>query len=102
LLADPESSVKRALLTNITCLCVFFGRQKANDILLSHMITYLNDKDWMLRRYVYLTDMLIIYECLLLGYSAFFESVKGVGTFVGSKSLETYILPLMVQSLAGK
>ncbi|KAL9539523.1 hypothetical protein MBANPS3_010209 [Mucor bainieri] len=81
LLADPESSVKRALLTNITCLCVFFGRQKANDILLSHMITYLNDKDWMLR-------------------SAFFESVKGVGTFVGSKSLETYILPLMVQSLA--
>ncbi|KAG1061880.1 hypothetical protein G6F42_027565 [Rhizopus arrhizus] len=45
------------------------------------MITYLNDKDWMLR-------------------SAFFESVKGVGTFVGSKSLETYILPLMVQSLA--
>lgn len=35
-------------------------------------------------------------------YSAFFESVKGVGTFVGSKSLETYILPLMVQSLAGK
>lgn len=34
-------------------------------------------------------------------YSAFFESVKGVGTFVGSKSLETYILPLMVQSLAG-
>jgi phosphoinositide-3-kinase regulatory subunit 4 len=51
LLIDSESSVKRALLANITCLCVFFGRQKANDILLSHMITYLNDKDWMLRRY---------------------------------------------------
>ncbi|KAG0188811.1 Serine/threonine-protein kinase [Apophysomyces sp. BC1034] len=80
LLIDSESSVKRALLTNITCLCVFFGRQKANDVLLSHMITYLNDKDWMLR-------------------SAFFESIKGVGTFVGSRSLEEYILPLMIQAL---
>ncbi|GAA5807781.1 hypothetical protein MFLAVUS_001160 [Mucor flavus] len=80
LLIDSESSVKRALLTNITCLCVFFGRQKANDVLLSHMITYLNDKDWMLR-------------------SAFFESIKGVGTFVGARSLEEYILPLMIQAL---
>ncbi|KAI8081764.1 uncharacterized protein BX664DRAFT_388695 [Halteromyces radiatus] len=80
LLIDSESMVKRALLTDITCLCVFFGRQKANDVLLSHMITYLNDKDWMLR-------------------SAFFESVKGVGTFVGARSLEEYILPLMIQAL---
>ncbi|CAO3616553.1 unnamed protein product [Cunninghamella echinulata] len=80
LLIDNESVVKRALLTNITCLCVFFGRQKANDVLLSHMITYLNDKDWMLR-------------------CAFFESVKGVGTFVGARSLEEYILPLMIQAL---
>ncbi|KAI8997088.1 armadillo-type protein [Pilobolus umbonatus] len=80
LLIDSESSVKRALLENITCLCVFFGRQKANDILLSHMITYLNDKDWMLR-------------------SAFFESIKGLGTFVGARSLEEYILPLMIQAL---
>ncbi|KAG1436929.1 hypothetical protein G6F57_020461 [Rhizopus arrhizus] len=44
------------------------------------MITYLNDKDWMLR-------------------SAFFESIKGVGTFVGARSLEEYILPLMIQAL---
>ncbi|SAM00828.1 hypothetical protein [Absidia glauca] len=80
LLIDSESAVKRALLTDITCLCVNFGRQKANDVLLSHMITYLNDKDWMLR-------------------SAFFESIKGVGTFVGARSLEEYILPLMVQAL---
>ncbi|KAI8066486.1 hypothetical protein BC940DRAFT_368091 [Gongronella butleri] len=80
LLIDSDSVVKRTLLTNITCLCVFFGRQKANDVLLSHMITYLNDKDWMLR-------------------SAFFESVKGVGTFVGAQSLEEYILPLMIQAL---
>ncbi|KAF0433331.1 ARM repeat-containing protein [Gigaspora margarita] len=81
LLIDTESAVKRALLSNITSLCIFFGRQKANDVLLSHMITYLNDRDWMLR-------------------SAFFESIVGVGTFVGGRSLEEYILPLMIQSLS--
>ncbi|KAK9768737.1 Serine/threonine-protein kinase [Basidiobolus ranarum] len=80
LLIDQESSIKRALLSGITRLCVFFGRQKANDFLLSHMITYLNDQDGMLR-------------------GAFFETIVGVGTFVGGKSLEEYILPLMVQSL---
>ncbi|CAG8529080.1 6880_t:CDS:10, partial [Scutellospora calospora] len=81
LLIDTESAVKRALLSSITSLCIFFGRQKANDVLLSHMITYLNDRDWMLR-------------------SAFFESIIGVGTFVGGRSLEEYILPLMIQSLS--
>lgn len=51
LLSDPENIVKQSLLENgITRLCVFFGRQKANDVLLSHMITFLNDKsDWHLR-----------------------------------------------------
>ncbi|KAG9284442.1 hypothetical protein G9A89_023699 [Geosiphon pyriformis] len=81
LLIDLDSAVKRALLPNITRLCIFFGRQKANDVLLSHMITYLNDRDWMLR-------------------CAFFESIIGVGTFVGGRSLEEYILPLMIQSLS--
>ncbi|CAG8494901.1 36188_t:CDS:10, partial [Racocetra persica] len=76
LLIDTESAVKRALLSNITSLCIFFGRQKANDVLLSHMITYLNDRDSMLR------------------------SIIGVGTFVGRQSLEEYILPLMIQSLS--
>lgn len=45
LLSDPVNIVKRTLLeTGITRLCVFFGRQKASDVLLSHMITFLNDK----------------------------------------------------------
>ncbi|RUS22693.1 hypothetical protein BC937DRAFT_87736 [Endogone sp. FLAS-F59071] len=86
LLIDQESAVKRALLTNITSLCIFFGRQKANDVLLSHMITYLNDRDWMLR-------------CCVCCFSSFFESIIGVGTFVGGRSLEEYILPLMIQAL---
>ncbi|KAI8926108.1 hypothetical protein BC831DRAFT_246086 [Entophlyctis helioformis] len=80
LLIDPHSLVKRSLLTDMPRLCIFFGRQKANDVLLSHMITYLNDPDWMLR-------------------SAFCEAIVGVGTFVGMRSLEEYILPLMVQAL---
>ncbi|KAL1922119.1 uncharacterized protein VTP21DRAFT_10761 [Calcarisporiella thermophila] len=80
LLIDPESAVKRVLLTNVAYLCIFFGRQKANDVLLSHMITFLNDRDWALR-------------------CAFFESIVGVGTFVGGRSLEEYILPLTIQAL---
>lgn len=51
LLSDPENTVKQSLMEKgMTRLCVFFGRQKANDVLLSHMITFLNDKsDWRLR-----------------------------------------------------
>eukprot|EP00842_Homolaphlyctis_polyrhiza_P006601 jgi/Hompol1/6942/HPOL_000974-RA len=44
------------------------------------MITYLNDQDASLR-------------------SAFCETIVGVGTFVGMRSLEEYILPLMIQAL---
>ncbi|KAI8594057.1 hypothetical protein BDZ88DRAFT_402446 [Geranomyces variabilis] len=80
LLIDPDPLVKRALLSEMARLCIIFGRQKANDVLLSHMITYLNGTDWQLR-------------------SAFFESIVGVGTFVGGQSLEEYILPLMIQAL---
>ncbi|KAF9204955.1 Serine/threonine-protein kinase [Haplosporangium sp. Z 27] len=83
LLVDSDSSVKRALLSDMTSLCIFLGKQRVDDVLLSHMITYLNGRDWMLR-------------------SAFFESIVGVGTFVGGRSLEEYILPLMVQALTGK
>lgn len=82
LLADPEPSVRRALLGSITSLCIFFGRQRSNDFLLSHLITFLNDRDWMLR-------------------CAFLESIVGVATFVGGRSLEEYILPLLSQAITG-
>ncbi|XP_072035782.1 phosphoinositide 3-kinase regulatory subunit 4-like isoform X1 [Amphiura filiformis] len=81
LLSDPENVVKQTLLENgITRLCVFFGRQKANDVLLSHMITFLNDKnDWHLR-------------------GAFFDSIVGVAAYVGWQS--SFILkPLIQQGL---
>jgi phosphoinositide-3-kinase regulatory subunit 4 len=50
LLIDSSSDVRRALIGNMARICPLFGRQKANDILLSHVITYLNDKDWQLRK----------------------------------------------------
>ncbi|CAE7123924.1 unnamed protein product [Rhizoctonia solani] len=80
-LVDPASTVKRAVLHNISSLCVFFGRQRTNDVLLSHMITYLNGRDWLLRY-------------------AFFDSIVGVAACVGARSLEEYILPLMIQALS--
>jgi phosphoinositide-3-kinase regulatory subunit 4 len=47
------------------------------------MITYLNDRDWLLRH-------------------AFFESIVDVAACVGGRSLEEYILPLMIQALSGE
>jgi hypothetical protein len=38
----------------------------------------------------------------IVSISAFLESIKGIGTFVGGRSLEEYILPLMMQALTGK
>ena len=83
LLMDSSSVVKRAVLHNISSLCIFLGRQKTNDVLLSHMITYLNDRDWLLRY-------------------AFFESIVDVAACAGGRSLEEYILPLMIQALSGE
>ncbi|CAN0200770.1 unnamed protein product, partial [Ectocarpus fasciculatus] len=41
--------VKRALLTDITRLCVFFGFENTLDSILPQLITFLNDRDWSLR-----------------------------------------------------
>ncbi|KAE9405511.1 hypothetical protein BT96DRAFT_988303 [Gymnopus androsaceus JB14] len=65
---DSSSIVKRAVLHHISYLCIFLGRQRTNDVLLSHMITYLNDRDWLLRH-------------------AFFESIVDVAACAGGRSL---------------
>jgi phosphoinositide-3-kinase regulatory subunit 4 len=75
LLGESDSVVKRALLKDITRICIFLGRQRANDIL-SHITCYLNESDWRLRR-------------------ALFEGIIGLAAFVGGKSLEYFILPLL-------
>lgn len=75
MLGETDSVVKRTLLKDIARLCIFLGRQRANDII-SHIACYLNESDWRLRR-------------------ALFEGIIGVGAFVGGKSLEYFILPLL-------
>ncbi|GAA5975929.1 hypothetical protein JCM10908_005330 [Rhodotorula pacifica] len=81
LLSDPSSAVKRALLTRVGELCTFFGRLKANDAVLAHLVTYLNTRDWLLRK-------------------AWNEHAVDVAACVGARSLEEYILPLISLSLA--
>jgi phosphoinositide-3-kinase, regulatory subunit 4 len=80
LITDMDSAVKRAFLGSVPELCLFFGTAESNDIILSHLNTYLNDRNWMLK-------------------CAFFETIVGVATFLGGTSLEEFILPLMVQAL---
>ena len=57
---------------------MFFGRQKANGVLLSHIITFLNDKtDWQLR-------------------GAFFDTIVGVASYIGMQSMNI-LTPLLQQ-----
>ncbi|RVE51799.1 hypothetical protein evm_003602 [Chilo suppressalis] len=81
LLTDSQAVVKRALVDNgITKLCIFFGKQKANDVILSHMVTFLNDKE----------------EVALRG--CFFERVVGVAAYVGHHAAPI-LQPLLQQGL---
>lgn len=81
LLTDTQPIVKQTLMEcGITKLCVFFGRQKANDLILSHMITFLNDKE----------------DKSLRG--SFFECIVGVAAFVGWQCSDI-LIPLLQQGL---
>lgn len=80
LMTDSDVSVKRAFLGSVPELCIFFGVSDSNDVILSHLNTYLNHRDWLLK-------------------SAFFETIVGVASFLGCNSLEEFILPLMIQAL---
>lgn len=79
LLTDSQSIVRQTLMeSGIIKLCVFFGNQKANDIILSHVITFLNDKD----------------DKNLRG--SFFDCIVGIATFVGWHC-STILIPLLQQ-----
>lgn len=82
LVEDPDVHVRRAFLASVPELCMFF-QEHSNDILLTHLLTYLNDRDWTLK-------------------CAFFDTIVGIATFIGSTSLEEFMLPLMIQALADK
>ncbi|CAO1621742.1 unnamed protein product [Jaminaea pallidilutea] len=81
LLTDTATDVKRVFLANIRPICRLFGVNKTNDVLLSHMITYLNDRDWLLR-------------------DAFFQAIVDVALIGGPGSIEEYIAPLLLQALS--
>ncbi|CAD6231449.1 GSCOCG00001414001-RA-CDS [Cotesia congregata] len=81
LLTDSSNLVKQTLMeSGINKLCVFFGKQKANDVLLSHVITFLNDKE----------------DKQLRG--SFFECIVGVAAYVGWHS-SPILMPLLQQGL---
>ncbi|WPK23805.1 hypothetical protein PUMCH_001051 [Australozyma saopauloensis] len=80
LLTDVNVNVRVTLINNILPLCQFFGVDKTNDIILPHLITYLNDPSYQLRL-------------------AFLSSIKEIGGFIGVLSFEQYILPLLIQVL---
>ncbi|CAG0883408.1 unnamed protein product [Darwinula stevensoni] len=82
ILCDTDNAVKIALLRNhLVDLCVFFGRPKANDVLLSHIITCLNDKEDSSLRL------------------AFYETIIGITIYVGSQSA-SLLKPLLLQGLS--
>ncbi|KNC49578.1 VPS15 protein kinase [Thecamonas trahens ATCC 50062] len=78
LLTDAQPVVRRALLPHLPQLATFFNRSGSSAFLLSHMITYLNDRDWHLR-------------------AEFFEHVVAVvaATRVGTAGVEQFLLPLL-------
>ena len=79
-LTDTDNAVRRAFLTSVSSLCVFFGETRASDVILSHLNTYLNDTDWLLK-------------------CAFFRTIVGVAVYIGGENLEEFILPLILQAL---
>lgn len=56
-------------------------RYAISDVLLSHMLTYVNETDWQLRE-------------------AFFESAVGMAPTVGAVGADEYLLPIMLQASA--
>lgn len=84
ILSDNDPVVKRVLVStsgSLEGLCNYFGRSKAHDILLSHLITFLNDKDdWHLRL-------------------AFFRCVPAVASYIGWMAAPL-LIPLLKQGLS--
>lgn len=81
LLVDPNNHVRRAVLYHdISKLCQFFGREKTDEVILSHIITFLNDKsDFRLR-------------------AAFFDKISSIGSSLGP-FYAPVIKPLMQKGL---
>ena len=83
LLTDSSSCVRRTLLlTADSCshLCTFFGLEKTNEIILTHIFTFLNHKnDFQLRL-------------------SFFDNITVIASYLGVQC-STILLPLLQQGL---
>eukprot|EP00045_Choanoeca_perplexa_P017202 m.246241 g.246241 ORF g.246241 m.246241 type:complete len:1354 (-) comp17472_c0_seq1:1616-5677(-) len=80
---DHSADVKQAFLTSrLDLLCSFFGPQKTTEVLLSHMMTFLNDKNsWRLR-------------------ACFFQGAVHVANYVKGQSTVEFIMPLIEKGLS--
>ena len=79
-LSSHTSLIKRVLLLDIARLCTFFGQESTVDLLLTQLLTYLNDQDWELRY-------------------AFCSKISSVCAFVGSTVTSDCILPCIEKCL---
>ncbi|XP_067619259.1 phosphoinositide 3-kinase regulatory subunit 4 [Eurosta solidaginis] len=83
LLTDSKPIVKQSLMESGICdLCGFFGKEKANDIILSHIMTFLNDDDKNLR-------------------GAFYDNIAGVAGYVGWQASDI-LVPLLLQGFTDR
>ncbi|XP_011189756.2 phosphoinositide 3-kinase regulatory subunit 4 [Zeugodacus cucurbitae] len=83
LLTDSKPIVKQTLMESGICdLCGFFGKEKANDIILSHIMTFLNDDDKNLR-------------------GSFYDNIAGVAGYVGWQASDI-LVPLLHQGFTDR
>ena len=80
IMQGASSMQRRALLPWAGALCGVLGRQESNDVILPLLITCLNDRDWQMR-------------------ASFLAAVPAVAPFVGTISLEAFILPCIEQAI---
>ena len=79
--SEQSSPVKRALLTDMTRLCDFFGLEGVMAFVLPQLLSFLNDrKDWQLR-------------------VALFECLPSVCSIIGRAATEHFVLPCLETAL---
>ncbi|CAM9452987.1 unnamed protein product, partial [Ectocarpus fasciculatus] len=79
-ISSHSSRCKKILLTDIVRLCGFFGTELTLDVLLSQLLTFLNDQDWELRL-------------------AFCAALPGVCAFLGETFTCNFIYPCIENAL---
>ncbi|EDV91054.1 phosphoinositide 3-kinase regulatory subunit 4 [Drosophila grimshawi] len=83
LLTDSQPIVKQTLMESGICdLCAFFGKEKASEVILAHILTFLNDDDKNLR-------------------GAFYDNIAGVAGYVGWQASDI-LVPLLQQGLTDR